>query len=226
MPVTFDVVSIGCLSHNRFWNEPAPVRAPHATTTLIRDEEQTILVDPSLPVELLVHRLGERTGLTPDGVDRVFLTSFQPIHRRGLSAFDRAEWLMYEDEIEAYRGHLMQVLDAEREGEPEEIEVVRQELAVLERIQPAPERLTAQVHLFPSPGVTPGSCSLLLATPTTTIAVAGDAAINRDYLEHGRAYERCNDAEQATASLGELVEIADQIICGHDNVVVCQARGL
>jgi len=222
MGVRFDVISIGCLSHNRFWNERQPVRAPHATTTLVRDGEQSILVDPSLPAEVLVHRLGERAGVKPEQIDCVFLTSFQPVHRRGLALFDGADWLMSEAEIDAFREHLTGALAAEEEGDADEVDLVRQELALLERIKPAPEKLTGQVHLFPSPGATPGSSSLLLVPSTASIAIAGDAVISRDYLERGQAFERCNDAAQAAESLAEIVEIADQIVCGHDNVVVCR----
>ena len=226
MGVSFDVVSIGCLSHNPFWNERQPVRALHATTTLIRDGVQTILVDPSLPAELLRHRLDERTGLKPEQITCVFLTSFQPDHRRSLNLFERAEWLMHETEIQAYRDHLNRFLDVAQNKERDQVDIIRQELELLERIRRAPEKLTAAVHLFPTPGVTPGSCSLLLVPATTTVAVAGDAVVNRDYLEHGRVFERCSDAAQAAESLAELIEIADQIVCGHDNVLIPQGRGL
>lgn len=226
MGITYDVVSIGCLSFNRFWNERQPVRGPHATTTLIRDGTQAILVDPSLPAELLVHRLDERTGLKPEHVDRVFLTSFQPVHRRALVAFERAEWLMHEVEIQAYREHLQQLLANSVDDESERTLLAREELSLLERINPAPERLTPTVHLFPTPGVTPGSCSLLVLPATATIVVAGDAVISREYLDNGRVFERCADADQAADSLAEIIEIADQIICGHDNLVVCQGRSL
>ncbi len=225
MALSFDVISIGCLSRNRLWREQQAVRAAHATTTVIRDAGQTILVDPSLPAELIVHRLDERTGLKPEQIDRVFLTSFQPVHRRGLTAFDRAEWLMYPDEIEAFKTHLQQVLATGADADQEQMDLIRQELRLLERIEPAPDKLTKAAHLFPTPGITPGSCSLLLVPTTTTIAVAGDAVINRDYLEHGRVYERCTDATQATQSLAEVIEIADLIVCGHDNLVVRQTRG-
>jgi glyoxylase-like metal-dependent hydrolase (beta-lactamase superfamily II) len=224
--VVFDVVSIGCLSRNHFWNERQPVRAPHATTTLVRDGTQTILVDPSLPAELLSHRLDERAGLKPGQINCVFLTSFQPVHRRALRLFDRADWLMHETEIAAFREHLERLSAAGQACDAEQTELVRHELALLERIKPAPEKLTPSVHLFPSPGVTPGSCSLLLVPATATIAIVGDAVVSREYLEHGRVFERCTDAELAAESLMELIEIADQIICGHDNVVMCQGRRL
>lgn len=226
MTVSFDVISIGCLSRNRFWQEQQPVRTPHATTTVIRSEGKAILVDPSLPGEMLAHRLNERTGLKPDQIDVVFLTTFQPVHRRGLTVFDDATWLMHEPEIAAYRDHLAGLLNADEGADAEQEQLIRDELALLERVSPAPDKITQHVHLFPTPGVTPGSCALLVVPPTATIAIAGDVVINRDYLEHGRAFERCTDAEQAVESLREILEIADQIVCGHDNVILRSSRGL
>lgn len=219
MSVTWTIVSIGCLSHNRFWNEPAPRRIAHATTTLIRDDRQCILVDPGLPPEVLRSLLDQRTGLTPESVDVVFLTSFRPVHRRGLALFPRAAVLMSEAEIEAVRAHLDEF--ASRDNlEPDVRRMVAEEQALLGRIEPAPERLTPAVHLFPTPGPTPGHASLLLVPPTRTVAIAGDAVVTRDYFEHGMVFEPCFDVEQARQSLAEIVEIADLIIPGHDNLIV------
>ena len=43
------IVSIGALSKNLLWGEKQPGRASHATTTLIREGKNLILVDPALP---------------------------------------------------------------------------------------------------------------------------------------------------------------------------------
>ena len=76
MSVSVDVISVGTLSRNRFWDEAGIVRPPHATTTLLRDGPRCIIIDPSLPTELLAQRLDERSGLKPEDIDTVFLTSF------------------------------------------------------------------------------------------------------------------------------------------------------
>ena len=86
-------------------------------------------------------------------------------------------WLMHEEEIEAVHAYLNNVVTAaQARGEPVE-PLVEQELALLGRLQAAPQRLTEQIHLFPSAGVTPGAASLLALQHDRTIAVVGDAIL-------------------------------------------------
>ena len=239
MALSYTIVSIGALSRNRFWNETEPRRVAHATTTLIRDENKTILVDPGLPDAVLAQRLDERTGLTPEQIDVVFLTNFRPAHRRALGLFSRAKWLMHEPEIQAVREQL-DGLRASLEGAdddelesgptgagPQQREVeslVRQERALLRRVKPAPEKLTRRVHLFPSVGATPGSAGLLLTESGRTVVVAGDAVISRDYFEAGRVFEQVYDVQAAQDALRDVIEIADLIVPAHDNLFVVAGR--
>ncbi len=217
MPVSVDIISIGTLSRNRFWNENSARRPAHATTTLLRDEESTIIVDPALPPDILRQRLDERTGLEPSQIDTVFLTNFRPVHRRGLELFRHATWLMHANEIEAIRCFLEDVCTgATARGEPVD-KLVEQENELLEHVQAAPDELTDQIHLFPTPGVTPGAASLLVLDNDRTTVVAGDAIINKEYFAHRQAYEQHSDATQAVQAVAELVEIADRIIPGHDD---------
>jgi glyoxylase-like metal-dependent hydrolase (beta-lactamase superfamily II) len=213
-----DVISIGALSRNRFWGESTAVRPAHATTTLIRHEDRTILVDPSLPPEILAARLNERTGLEPERIDMVFLTTFRPVHRRGISLFGRADWLMYDVELEGMRSHLQDVADHARGEGSEPDPLVEEELALLERFKAAPDKLARGVDLFPTPGVSPGACGLLVVPAQLTIAICGDAIVGREYFENGRIYEQCADVEAAQESFRELCEIADVIVPGHDNI--------
>lgn len=217
MALSFDIISIGCLSRNRLWGEKAPVRTGHATTTLVRDTGMTLLVDPALPPEILTRLLNDRAGLSPDKVDAVFLTTWQPAHRRGLTLFDRATWMMHGLEIEAVRDHLNDTLS--RSADDAEVrDVVNQELALLEQVQTAADKLSAGVDLFPVPGPSVGSAALLLVPASRTIAIAGDAVVTREHYEQGQIYDRSYDAEQARESFAELIEIADVIVPGHDNV--------
>ncbi len=224
MSVEFTVVSIGTLSANPFWGERSAVRTPHATTTLVRDEGRVILVDPSLPDVALVSRLFERTGLKPQRVTDVFCTTLRPVHRRGIEAFSQARWMCGPEELESYRGHLeLLAASAGRAGGEDEA-AIASELRLLERFEPAPEKLTPAVHLFPLSGPSAGSCGLLLAGPTRTVVLAGDAVLTREHLLAGRIWTGCADAEAARQSLLEVIEIADVIVCGHDNCQLSPSR--
>jgi glyoxylase-like metal-dependent hydrolase (beta-lactamase superfamily II) len=218
MEVDYCIVSIGALSRNRMWNETSPKRTSHATTALIRDENTTILVDPSLPAELLVQRLDERAGIGPAQVDAVFLTNFRPVHRRSLMQFDRATWLLHEPEMVAMQAHLAEVRERLGDQEEDVERLVADETALLGRCRPAPEKLTSRVNLFPAPGVTPGSAGLLLASASQTVVVAGDAVLTKAYYEAGRVFEQAADVSAAQESFADIMEIADEIVPGHDNV--------
>lgn len=216
MGVEFDIVSIGALSRNRLWNETEAKRAGHATTTLIRDASTTILVDPGLPAEVLAQRLDERAGLRPEQIEVVFLTNFRPVHRRGLAVFSKATWLMHQPEIAAMKVHLTEI-ERRSEAGDDVRRLVREEMALLSRIQSANDKLTPSVHLFPTAGVTPGAAGLLLAAATHTVLVAGDAVISRGYFQAGRVFEQVSSVDDARESFSEIIEIADEIVPGHDN---------
>ena len=223
MSVQYTVVSIGTLSRNRFWNEDQQKRTAHATTTVIRDGKRTILVDPGLPAELLQHLLDERTGLAPEQIDIVFLTTFRPAHRRGLALFGKASWLMHGPEIDFVRDQLASLSETPQGEMPEVARLMREEEKLLERIAPADEKITPAVHLFPSIGPSAGSAALLLAGARTVI-VAGDAVVTRDYYEAGRVFEGVADVQAAQESYREIAEIADEIVPGHDNSFVVGGR--
>jgi glyoxylase-like metal-dependent hydrolase (beta-lactamase superfamily II) len=218
----YRVISIGTLSRNRFWGESQAKRYPHATTTLVQDGRLTLLVDPSLPAEVLAQRLDERSGLSPDKIEAVFLTTFRPIHRRSLSLFGKATWLMHEAEITACREHLQGILS--QGGEDELQQLVRDEQALLKRVEPAGEKITPQIHLFPASGVTPGNAGLLLVTATQTVVIAGDAVITQDHYEAGQVYEQAVNIDQAQESFTEIAQIADEIIPGHDHAFRVSSR--
>src|SRR5690348_15658581 len=176
-----DVISIGTLGRNRLWNESSQVRTPHATTTLIRAGARHILVDPGLPAPAIKARLNERTGLRPEQVDTVFLTNFREAHRRGLEAFERAKVLIHEVEKQSARQHLERMID-QAPSEDVDRRHMENELAMLEKFSAAEDELAEGVDLFPLPGYTPGTCGLLVALPTTTVLIAGDAVPTLDHF--------------------------------------------
>jgi glyoxylase-like metal-dependent hydrolase (beta-lactamase superfamily II) len=217
-------VSSGTLSHNSGGGARTAVRTAHATTTLVRDGRRTILVDPSLPAAALAAHLGERTGLNVSAVTDVFCTTLRPVHRRSLSAFPAAKWWCGQAELEAYREHLEGLLASAGRLDREQAKLAEEDLALLKRFGPAPEKLSEQVHLFPLPGASVGSAGLLLTPPTTTIVVAGDAAITAEHVQRGMVWEGAADLDAAAQSLRDVLEIADVIVPGHDNLMLAPGR--
>jgi len=230
--VDWRIISIGAMSANGLWGERQPVRTGHATTTLVRttdasDEEMRILVDPGLPGPALLARLGERVNLTAADVTHVFLTSFHPETRRGLTAFPDATWWVSQAEREAVGVSLVASLRRLNEhfDEPDEqtMEVLQTDIAVLQKCEPAPDRLGAGVDLFPLPGVTPGLTGLLLAGPRTVL-ICGAAVPTRDHHERGELPRTTASVEQAKVSFSEAIEIADEVVPGRDNATAVPAR--
>src|SRR5688500_4643177 len=217
--VRIDIISIGTLSRNRLWNEPEARRTPHATTSLIRGGARHILVDPGLPPPALAARLFERTGLSPDRIDTVFLTNFRPAHRAGLPLFTKAKVLVHENEQQAVHQHLTRLID-QAPAEDIDRRQLQDELRLLESTSPAEDRLATGIDLFPLFGYTPGQSGLLLSAPTSTILVAGDAVPTQDHFLVGQVLPDAYDIKAAHEAMREVYEIADLIVPGHDNVFV------
>lgn len=215
--VRVDIISIGTLSRNRLWNETESIRTAHATSTLIRAGKRNILVDPGLPAPALAARLNERTGLSPDAIDAVFLTNFKLAHRAGLELFKKASKLIHENEqhwaAEQLRGWIEQAPkdDIDRKH-------MERELDLLESLKKADDTIEENIDLFPLFGYTPGTCGLLVGGAMTTTLIAGDAVPTLDHFLVGQVLPDTYDIKAAQESLAEAYEIADLIIPGHDNV--------
>jgi len=224
MPVEYCIVSIGTLSCNKLWGEAAAVRTSHATTTLVSDDGRTILVDPSLPAPALSARFYERTGKLLTEVTDVFCTTLRPVHRRSIEAIAQARWWCGEQELLAYREHLEGLrASADRLG-AEDVADVEADLELIGRFRAAPESFTRQVQLYPLAGPSVGSAGLLLTPATVTVAIAGDAALTAEHVRRGQVWEGCADTQQAMRSLEDLLELADVIVPGHDNVMLSLQR--
>jgi glyoxylase-like metal-dependent hydrolase (beta-lactamase superfamily II) len=214
--VRVDIISIGTLSRNRLWGEADVVRTPHATTTLIRAGNRNILVDPGLPAPALAARLNERTGLAPGAIDTVFLTNARPSHRAGLGLFAAATVLVHELERDAERARLSALIDDAPEHDLDRAHLQR-ELAIIESLRPADDKLAGGVDLFPLFGYTPGTTGLLVSTALTTTLIAGDAVVTLDHFLAGQVLPDCYDVRAAQESMAEVYEIADLVVPGHDN---------
>ncbi len=213
----YRIISIGTLAHHELWEEQGPTRTAHATTTLVRSEGKVILIDPGLPPQAIAARLRERSGLAPDKVTDVFLTNFRPEHRWGLGAFEHARWWIAEQERESVGRMLVERFRGEEDAQVKRL--LEADIAVLKRCAAAPDKLAAQVDLFPLPGYTPGSCGLLLVAPQSTTLIAGDAVATAEHLDQGRVLRGAYDLNQAQESFVEAIEIADLIVPGYDNIV-------
>ncbi len=162
------VISIGTLAAHPMWNERpgSASRSGHATCTLVRTGDKIILVDPSLPPAAIAARLDERAGLKPADITHVFLTSFKPETRRGIGAFEHATWWISEAEREGVGVPMIRrAQEAAQHADEAVVELLRSEIAVLQRCEAAPDKLAEHVDLFPLPGVTPGMCGLLIVEP-------------------------------------------------------------
>lgn len=218
----YRIISIGALSVHELWDKQAEARTPHATTTLVRSGDKTILVDPALPGQVVTARLAERCGLSADDITDVFLTCYRPSHRWGLTAFPKARWLIAEPEREQVGVALIEKLQQEEDEETRKH--IEQDVAVLKRCEAAPDKLAESVDLFPVPGYTPGCAGLLLSHINSTTLIAGDAVATAEHLEQGRVLRGAFDLQQAQESFMEAVEIADVIVPGHDNLLLNPTR--
>ncbi len=188
------ILSIGTLSKNPLWNERTPVRTSHATTTLIRTTAEDgktpveLLVDPSLPAQILEARLDERAGFKASAITHVFLTNWRPIHRRGLEHFSKAVWYMHPAEIEAANAALVGAeQNAKRQNQPVD-PLIEKERAILARVEAAPDVLAAGVDLYPLPGYTPGTSGLLISEHARTTIIAGDAVPTAAHFLAGQVF--------------------------------------
>ena len=220
----FCVISIGTLSRNRLWGEGATLRTAHATTTYVEDDKRRILVDPSLPGAMLEVRFNERTGKTLKDVTDVFCTTLRSVHRRGIKSLPHATWWVSEPELRSYRQYLEGLLESSKRLSGDDTEATEADLKLLERFHPSQDKFSTQVSLYPLTGPSEGSTGLLLTPPAMTIVIAGDAGLTGGHIERGQVWEGSADTEAAIESLHDLLEIADVIIPGHDNIMLTPGR--
>ena len=217
------IVSIGTLPSHPMWSERGETRTGHATTTIIKSGDATLLVDPSLPAVILDARLHERWGIKLSSVTHVFLTSFDPDRRRTLGALTHATWYMHEPEVQSAR----EAIDDElhRAVDDQEVtKILEHHRDLLVKFDVPDDHLLPSVDLFPLPGYTPGSCGLLLPTASKTILICGDTIATQEHLDKGSVLANCACAETAMESFKECIEIADIIVPGRDNVLLNPIR--
>ena len=217
------IASIGTLASNPLWNERGAPRTGHATTTVIKSGDAVLLVDPSLPTQMLDARLLERWGFGLSKVTHVFLTSFDSDRRRTLVGLQHAKWCMHEPEIQSATEAINDELHRANDDD-ELVLLLESHRELLLSFEVSDDHFLPQVDLFPLPGFTPGSCGLLLSTPSRTILICGDTVATREHLEQGSVLSNATNIELAQESFRECIEIADIIIPGRGNVLLNPVR--
>ncbi len=224
MAMDVRVISLGTLAEHPLRDARRTVRTGHATTTLVRTDKASILIDPGLPAPALKARLDERAGLEPQAITHVFLTSFQADTCRGIQLFSSASWLIHAAEREAMGVPLARLLRDAGDADDATKAELEYQVSLLHTCQPAPDSIVPGVDLFPLPGVTPGLCGLLIAEPARTTLICGDAIPTIEHYQAGRVLTHARDPELAMESFREAVEIADILVLGRDNLVFNQSR--
>ena len=225
MSVEYRIISIGTLGSNLLWNEQGKLRTQHSTTTLVTENERRILVDPSLPAEILDARMFERTGSRLDSVTDVFCTTLHPSARRALPGLGGAAWWCAETELRDFDRHLDSLQDQAGRMNADETLDIEDEKNIVRRFKPAPDKFTPNINIFPLPGYSSGCAGLLLTPATHTVLIAGPAAPTREHIEGGVVWEHCADRDAAKESLVEILGIADVIVPGFDNVMLSPVTG-
>ncbi len=163
-------------------------------------------------------RVNERTGKTLADVTDVFCTTLRPAHRRGLESLTHATWWASSLELQTYSAGMADRQNAAERLSSEDAKLHELELELLDRFKEAEDDFSAQISLYPLHGPSPGCTGLLLTPPTQTILIASDAAITAEHVQRGQVLVGCHDTEEALQTLSDLLEVADIIICGHDNL--------
>jgi glyoxylase-like metal-dependent hydrolase (beta-lactamase superfamily II) len=195
---SWDVITIGNLSRNRYWGEGDEVRLRDAwcTCTLISGDGFRLLVDPSLrDPAAMAAELDRRTGLKPEDVNAVFITHHHGDHHWGLEAFPAARWYA-----------VGPVAD-----------LVNKENTYSKPVEPAPHRLLGAVGVVATPGHTKEHHSLLFRCDGQAVVIAGDAVMTRDFFVHRQGYFNSVDFQQAARTIEETALVADIVVPGHDN---------
>jgi glyoxylase-like metal-dependent hydrolase (beta-lactamase superfamily II) len=167
------------------------------TTTLIRDNGKTIVVDPGANRDQLLASL-KKENLTPQAVDIVFLTHFHPDHMLLSALFENAIFL---------DGETIYEKDLETE---------------YEAVIPG-----TSIKVIPTPGHAHEHASLIFKTDQGKVVVAADLFWWTDEQEQvvDAAEELINREDPFTKDRAVLVEsrtkvlaIADWIIPGHGKI--------
>ena len=195
---SWDVITIGNLSRNRYWGESDDrgVRSAICTCTLIRGDGFNVLVDPSLKdAKQMRSELDRRTGLNPSDIDVVFITHQHGDHHWGLVHFPQARWL----------------------AGAEVAEGLNKSGRYAKSIEAAGPRLFGGIDVVPTPGHTMDHNSVRFDCDGLSVVVAGDSVPTRDFWGERRGYFNAVDLKLSARTMDEISSVADVVVPGHDN---------
>jgi glyoxylase-like metal-dependent hydrolase (beta-lactamase superfamily II) len=196
---SWDIVTIGNLSRNRYWGESdeKPLRRAICTCTVISGDSFNLLVDPSLEdCAMMFEELNRRTGLTPEKIDTVFITHQHEDHIAGLKHFENAKWL---------------AASAVASG-------INKTGILNKRIDPSENILFNTIEVLPSPGHTYDHHILKFDCQGMSVVIAGDSVPTKDFWKEKRGYYNAVDFDQSRKTMEYIESIADIIVPGHDNM--------
>ena len=177
-----------------YLREEAGIEYVSSTTTLIRENDVNVIVDPGMNKELLLKAL-EKEGLTVKDINFVILTHYHVDHSALTGMFENAQ-IMDDDTIYSFDG-----TQKEHDGKVPGTEI----------------------EIISTPGHDPFHCSVLAKTKDGNVVVAGDVIWWGDtenqkldvksLLDRKDPYEK--DHEKLIESRKKILELADWIIPGH-----------
>lgn len=201
MITTWDLISIGNISRNRYWGESddQSYRSAICTSVLLRGEGFSMIVDPPYgDADVMASELDRLTGLKVGDVDTVFLTHEHGDHVVGVPNFPD-----------------VRVLAA-----PPVAEVLNTSDRFSQTVEEKEGPLFSFIDLIHTPGHTLSHHSLRFDWSGQSVVVAADAAMTRDFWNNRQGYFNSVDFGLATESIEKLSKIADVVIPGHGNYFI------
>lgn len=205
--VKWKQLTLGHLSRNKFWGEDPDTQyhSVVASSTLVQDGSINILVDPTLPVDAMEHRLQQYCGLSRNDIDIIFATHFHTDHRLDAEKYPNAKLYMSAESIQ-------DVADLRKKGGL--FAQIFLNGAVFD-FEAAPPRLTPGVEVHPLPGHTLGLAGLTFTGGGKKILLSGDTIMNSEFYHAREGYYIDASQQKTTASMNWAAEHVDIIVPGH-----------
>lgn len=199
------IITIGHLTRNIYWGEDnRDVLHPCvATCAVVESKYGNILIDPSLPAELLTKELYDQAGIRAEDIAYTYSTHCHLDHWTGTEAFQNAKICMPEAEL-AYLKEDRKLYDGIRGQE-------------IDRMIGVSGELVPGFGLVALPGHSLGLHGLLFDGPEGKILATGDACMGYEYFHAKRGYFWSAEYALSSESIEKAAGLADIIIPGHGN---------